>query len=84
MPSCPECGNPTPTLSISSTDLTSCPNCGAPVTNPVRCEYCESLFPQNVQKVVYQHPIGSQNSNNTGEVAGAAFVGGLIGGIFGN
>lgn len=82
---CPECGNPTPRVNenVGKPLTLNCPNCGAPVTDGVKCEYCGSIIPREIQ---YKEDDSSDDNNdrsssNVAVTAGAAFVGGLIGGI---
>ncbi|MBO5217279.1 MAG: hypothetical protein J6B41_05990 [Alistipes sp.] len=84
---CPECGAPNKQQSVAR-GITNCPNCGAPVGNQITCDYCESLLPKpEPQKQVI---INNNNNNNqgggssasAGATIGAAFLGGLIGGLF--
>ena len=83
---CPECGNPTVSKFTNQTGLNNCPNCGAPVTNNVACDYCETAFPSAVkgpEKVIINNnnTVVEDNSGGGFGVAGAAFLGGLLGGL---
>jgi predicted amidophosphoribosyltransferase len=83
---CPECGNPTVSKFVNQTGLSNCPNCGAPVTNNLACEYCETAFPSTVkapEKVIINNNTTVKNEDSGGgfAVAGAAFLGGLLGGL---
>lgn len=80
---CPECGSPSECMVTNVVSKqTNCPNCGAPVTNNVLCEYCESLLPR------VNAPLSNKSNSNNGDTAetvlGAAFLGGLFGGLLGD
>lgn len=83
---CPECGNPALSGFTNQTGLSNCPNCGAPVTNNIACEYCETAFPSVVkspEKVIINNNTVVREDNSGGGlgVAGAALLGGLLGGL---
>ena len=75
---CPECGAPNES---TTTTIVSVASCGAPVTNKVSCEYCECLLPKKDNQTIV---VNNNQDDDTGKVLGAALLGGLIGGIFGD
>lgn len=80
---CPECGSPNEyPVANAVNKQTNCPNCGAPVTNNVSCEYCESLLPK--VSVPLSNKSNSGNGGTAETALGAAFLGGLLGGLFGD
>lgn len=79
---CPECGAPNELSAKTIVAVANCPNCGAPVTNKVSCEYCESLLPKKEPQTIVVN--NHEDDDSAGRVLGAALLGGLIGGIFGD